>query len=88
MSSRSEDSVETGQVVVTEGSEIERLPEPGDGIQLRLARGGQLLAGTSLGCGRLCHLGSKFQEVLQITKLMTVFDDHNTEAEAVASFSK
>jgi anti-sigma B factor antagonist len=37
---------------------------------------------------RLCHLGSKFQEVLQITKLLTVFDVYNTEAEAVASFSK
>jgi len=37
---------------------------------------------------RLCHLGSKFQEVLQITKLMTIFDVYNTEAEAVASFSK
>jgi anti-sigma B factor antagonist len=37
---------------------------------------------------RLCHLGSKFQEVLQITKLLTVFDVHDTEAGAVASFSK
>ena len=37
---------------------------------------------------RLCHLGSKFQEVLQITKLLTVFDVFNTEAEAVSSFSK
>jgi anti-sigma B factor antagonist len=37
---------------------------------------------------RLCHLGSKFQEVLQITKLLTVFDVYKTEAEAVASFSK
>ena len=37
---------------------------------------------------RLCHLGSKFQEVLQITKLLTVFDVHDTEAAAVASFSK
>ncbi len=35
---------------------------------------------------RLCHLGSKFQEVLQITKLLTVFDVFNSEAEAVASF--
>ena len=43
----------------------------------------------SQGAGlRLCHLGNKFQEVLQITKLMTVFDVYNTEAEAVASFSK
>jgi anti-sigma B factor antagonist len=37
---------------------------------------------------RLCHLGSKFQEVLQITKLLTVFEVYNTEADAVASFSK
>jgi anti-sigma B factor antagonist len=37
---------------------------------------------------RLCHLGSKFQEVLQITKLLTVFDVYDTEAAAVASFSK
>src|SRR5207245_9339150 len=37
---------------------------------------------------RLCHLGSKFQDILQITKLLTVFDVFNTEAEAVASFSK
>src|SRR5271165_7380486 len=35
---------------------------------------------------RLCHLGSKFQEVLQITNLLTVFDVYKTEAEAVASF--
>src|SRR5690348_15466340 len=34
---------------------------------------------------KLAHLGSKFQEVLQITKLMTVFDVYNTEAEAVRS---
>jgi anti-sigma B factor antagonist len=37
---------------------------------------------------KLCHLGTKFQEVLQITKLMTIFDVYNTEAEAVASFGK
>jgi anti-sigma B factor antagonist len=36
---------------------------------------------------RLCHLGSKFQEVLQITKLLTVFEVYDTEAAAVASFS-
>lgn len=37
---------------------------------------------------KLAHLGSKFQEVLQITKLLTVFDVYGTEAEAVASFGK
>jgi anti-sigma B factor antagonist len=35
---------------------------------------------------KLCHLGAKFQEVLQITKLLTVFDVYNSESEAVASF--
>ena len=37
---------------------------------------------------KLAHLGSKFQEVLQITKLLTVFDVYDTEAAAVASFPK
>jgi anti-sigma B factor antagonist len=37
---------------------------------------------------RLCHLGSKFKEVLQITKLVTVFDVDNTEADSIRSFSK
>jgi anti-sigma B factor antagonist len=36
---------------------------------------------------KLCHLGSKLQEVLQITRLSTVFYVCNTEAAAVASFS-
>jgi anti-sigma B factor antagonist len=35
---------------------------------------------------RLCHLGRKFYEVLQITKLLTVFDVYDTEAAAVSSF--
>jgi anti-sigma B factor antagonist len=39
--------------------------------------------GTAL---KLCNLGAKFQEVLQITKLLTVFDVYNTETEAIASF--
>ena len=36
---------------------------------------------------KLCHLRSKLQEVLQITRLATVFQVCNTEAGAVASFS-
>jgi anti-sigma B factor antagonist len=35
---------------------------------------------------RLCNLGAKFYEVLQITKLLTVFDVYDTEAAAVNSF--
>ena len=37
---------------------------------------------------RLCHLGSKFEELLQITKLITLFDVYNTQTDAISSFSK
>ncbi len=37
---------------------------------------------------RLCHLGAKFKEVLQITKLLTVFDVSDTEEEAVRAISR
>ncbi|MGA8013661.1 MAG: STAS domain-containing protein [Candidatus Acidiferrales bacterium] len=37
---------------------------------------------------KLVNLGSKFKEVLQVTKLMTVFDTYDTEAAAIASFPK
>jgi anti-sigma B factor antagonist len=40
-------------------------------------------AGASL---RLCNLGKKFHEVMQLTKLLTVFDVYDTEAAAVRSF--
>ena len=35
---------------------------------------------------RLCHLGKKFHKVMQLTKLLTVFDVYDTEAAAVSSF--
>jgi len=35
---------------------------------------------------RLSNLGHKFREVLQLTKLLTVFDVYDTEAAAVSSF--
>ena len=37
---------------------------------------------------RLCHLSTKFKELLQIVKLLTFFEVFDTEAAAVASFSK
>src|SRR5579862_6591055 len=37
---------------------------------------------------KLANLGSKFQEILQVTKLVTVFEVFPTEAAAIASFSK
>jgi anti-sigma B factor antagonist len=36
---------------------------------------------------RLCELGSKFHEILLITKLLTVFDVYDTQVAAVNSFS-
>lgn len=35
---------------------------------------------------KLANLGSKFQEVLQVTKLITVFDVYDSEAAAINSF--
>jgi anti-sigma B factor antagonist len=35
---------------------------------------------------RLCHLGDKFHEIMQMTKLLTVFDVYDTQAAAVSSF--
>jgi anti-sigma B factor antagonist len=37
---------------------------------------------------KISNLGSKFQVILQVTKLVTVFDAYPTEAAAVGSFSK
>jgi len=37
---------------------------------------------------RLCDLGAKFNELLQITRLLTIFEVSNTEADAIRSFSK
>jgi anti-sigma B factor antagonist len=42
-------------------------------------------AGASL---RRCNLGSRTNELLQISKLVTVFDVSNSEANAVSRFSK
>jgi anti-sigma B factor antagonist len=37
---------------------------------------------------RLCNLGSRTNELLQMTRLVTVFEVSNSEADAVRSFSK
>lgn len=36
---------------------------------------------------KLSNLGSKFQEVLQVTKLLTVFEVYDSEAAAIRSFA-
>jgi anti-sigma B factor antagonist len=37
---------------------------------------------------RLCNLGAHFNQLLQITKLLTVFEVSKTQAEAISAFSK
>ena len=37
---------------------------------------------------KLSNLGTRFQEILQVTKLLTVFDVYPSEAAAVHSFSQ
>ena len=37
---------------------------------------------------RLCALGQKFHEVLQITRLLTIFEVYDTAAAAIASFQE
>ena len=37
---------------------------------------------------KLSNLGSKFQEILQVTKLVTVFEVYPSETAAIGSFSK
>jgi len=36
---------------------------------------------------KLSNLGSRFQEILQVTKLLTVFEVYDSEATAIRSFS-
>jgi len=47
---------------------------------------GHVSAKTQGASVRLCNLGQKFHEVLQVTRLMTVFDVYDTQAAAVSSF--
>jgi anti-sigma B factor antagonist len=59
-----------------------------DGSGLGILVAAHLSAKTQGASLRLCHLGGKFQEVLQLTKLATLFHVSTTEAVAIASFSK
>jgi anti-sigma B factor antagonist len=36
----------------------------------------------------LCHLGTKFNELLQITRLITIFEVYKTQEDAINSFAK
>ena len=37
---------------------------------------------------KLCNVGERFQEILQVTALATVFEVYDSEAAAIGSFSR
>jgi anti-sigma B factor antagonist len=69
--------------IVLNMSEIDYIDSSGLGT-LVAAHLSAKTAGASV---RLCNLGNKFNEVMQLTKLITVFDVYDTEAAAVSSFT-
>ena len=69
--------------VVLNMTEVEYIDSSGLGTLVAAHLSAQN-AGASV---RLSNLGNKFYEVMQVTKLLTVFDVYDTEAAAVASFS-
>lgn len=69
--------------IVLNMSEIDYIDSSGLGT-LVAAHLSAKKAGVSV---RLSNLGNKFHEVMQMTKLLTIFDVYDTETLAVASFS-
>jgi anti-sigma B factor antagonist len=69
--------------IVLNMSEIDYIDSSGLGTLVAA----HLSAKTAGAAVRLCNLGNKFNEIMQVTKLITVFDVYDTEAAAVASFS-
>jgi len=63
---------------------VEYIDSAGLGILVATSRAAKS-HGASLA---LCNLGSHFEEVMQITKLLTVFDTYKTEADAVLGMAK
>jgi len=70
------------QKIVLNMAEIDYIDSSGLGALVAAHLSAQN-AGSSI---RLCNLGKKFHEVMQLTKLLTVFDVYDTEAAAIASF--
>jgi anti-sigma B factor antagonist len=69
--------------IVLNMAEIEYIDSSGLGTLVAA----HLSAKTAGAAVRLCNLGNKFNEIMQVTKLITVFDVFDTEAAAVSSFS-
>src|SRR5258706_16247498 len=70
--------------IILNMSHVECIDSTGLGILVAL----HVSAKTQGAALKLSNLGRKFNELLQLTKLVTVFEVCNTEAAAVAGFSK
>lgn len=70
--------------VVLNMSDVTYIDSAGLGI-LVAAYVGAKTQGASI---RLCALGHKFREVLQITRLLTIFEVYDTPAAAITSFGE
>lgn len=70
--------------VVLDMSNVTYIDSAGLGI-LVAAYVGAKTQGASI---RLCALGHKFREVLQITRLVTIFEVYDTPAAAIGSFQE
>jgi anti-sigma B factor antagonist len=70
--------------IVLNMSQVEYIDSTGLGI-LVAAHESAKTQGATL---KLSNLGARFNELLQLTKLVTVFEVCNTEAAAVASFAR
>jgi anti-sigma B factor antagonist len=68
--------------IVLNMAKVEYIDSAGLGVLV----GAYVSAKTRGASVRLCHLGRKFHEVMQITRLLTVFDVYDTQAAAVSSF--
>ena len=72
----------TKKIILNVGK-VEYIDSSGLGILVAMSRAAKS-HGASLA---LCNLGSHFEEVMQITKLLTVFDTYKTEADAVLALA-
>jgi anti-sigma B factor antagonist len=72
----------SGKKIVLDMSNVSYIDSAGLGT-LVAAHHSARTQGASL---KLSNLGKKFQEILQVTKLLTVFDVYPSEAAAVSSF--
>ncbi|GAC1637245.1 MAG: STAS domain-containing protein [Candidatus Acidiferrum sp.] len=70
--------------IVLDMSNVSYIDSAGLGILVAV----YISAKTQASSIRLCALGNKFREVLQLTRLLTIFDVYDTPEAAIQSFSR